>query len=71
MIETWILIFWLSDCVGIGCPIENWIATEQPSRVECESRLRAWKKIDEIAKTNNHEGICLFGILTDMEPPDD
>ena len=68
MVETWVLIIWLSNCVGKDCPIENWIATEQPSKVECESRLLSWKKIDEITLTKNHEGVCIWGILTDLEP---
>ncbi len=63
MIETWVLIIWLGNCVGSDCPIESWVATEKENKYLCEADLSVWNSISD-----NHKGVCVFGVLTDLEP---
>jgi len=73
--NVWVLIFWLSSCYGPDCPIENWIAVEQPSQAVCEMTLtikkKEWNETLKSVPKIEPRGICLWGILTNLEPPDE
>jgi len=72
MIETWVLIFWLSNCIGEDCPIENWMALEQPSRSACETNRQAiikdWEGKLKTIKDIKPQAVCVWGKLNELEP---
>ena len=72
---TWLLIIWLTNCIGDGCPIESYDVYEQPSKADCEAardvEMKRWSEKLKAVQGIQPRGVCIWGLLEDLEPGDE